>query len=151
MCLKSSLCFTFFQAISISFDEFYSLFLLKYQKIRILLINMATINERIIQLRKARNWSQDELAKAIGSSRIMIGKYERGENTPSLEVIMKLAKAFEVTTDYLLGETMQVAYDREIVRRLEDMATLPDEDKQRIFYFIDLIIRDFKTKNVWSK
>ena len=56
---------------------------------------MVSIGERITQLRKAKNLSQDELAKQIDSSRVMIGKYERGDNSPSLEVIVKLAKAFE--------------------------------------------------------
>ena len=62
---------------------------------------MLNIGERIIQLRKAKKWSQDELAKKINSSRIMIGKYERNDNAPSIEVLSKLAKAFKVSLDYL--------------------------------------------------
>ncbi|WP_205945919.1 helix-turn-helix domain-containing protein [Pedobacter hiemivivus] len=54
---------------------------------------MINIGERIIQLRKARNWSQDDLAKRVEASRVMIGKYERDDNSPSVEVIVKLAKA----------------------------------------------------------
>ena len=77
---------------------------------------MVNIGERIMQLRKAKNWSQDELAKKIEASRVMIGKYEREDNSPSIEVIVKLAKAFEVSVDFLLGEGLNATYDKEMVK-----------------------------------
>jgi len=112
---------------------------------------MVSIGERITQLRKAKNWSQDELAKEIDSSRVMIGKYERGDNLPSIEVIVKLAKAFGVSVDYLLGEGLNAAYDKEMVKRLDELESLPNDEKQRIFHYMDLIIRDYKTKATYSK
>jgi len=112
---------------------------------------MVSIGERITQLRKAKNWSQDELAKEIDSSRVMIGKYERGDNLPSIEVIIKLAKAFDVSVDFLLGEGLNAAYDKEMVKRLDELEHLPDDEKQRIFHYMDLIIRDYKTKKTYSK
>ena len=98
----------------------------------------------ITQLRKAKNWSQDELAKEIDTSRVMIGKYERGDNSPSIEVIVKRAKAFDVSVDYLLGEGLNATYDKETVKRLDELESLPDDEKQRIFHYMDLIIRDYK-------
>ena len=65
---------------------------------------MLDFEKKIITLRKAKKWSQDDLAKEINSSRIMIGKYERNENSPSVEVLIKLAKVFDVSIDYLIGE-----------------------------------------------
>ena len=53
---------------------------------------MLNIGERITQLRKQQNLSQDELAKKAGVSRTIIGNYERNTNTPSIEVLIKLAK-----------------------------------------------------------
>src|SRR3989338_1079359 len=103
---------------------------------------MITIGERIMQLRKAKNWSQDELAKEISSSRVMIGKYERSDNLPSIEVIVKLAKVFNVSVDFLLGEGLNDAYDKEMVKRLDEVEHLPTDEKQRIFQYMDLIIRD---------
>jgi transcriptional regulator with XRE-family HTH domain len=50
---------------------------------------MANIGKRITQLRKAKNWPQDELVKVIEASRVMIDKYERADNLPSIEVIDK--------------------------------------------------------------
>ncbi len=112
---------------------------------------MVSIGERIVQLRKAKNWSQDELAKEIEASRVMIGKYERGDNSPSIEVIVKLAKAFDVSVDFLLGEGLNAAYDKEMVKRLDELESLPDDEKKRIFDYMDLIIRDFKTKTAYNK
>jgi hypothetical protein len=37
-----------------------------------------------------------------------------------------------------------------MVKRLDDIEVLPNEEKQRIFHFMDLIIRDFKTKSAYA-
>ena len=44
----------------------------------------------IAQLRDQKGWSQSELANRAGVSHVMIGKYERGDATPSLEVAKKI-------------------------------------------------------------
>lgn len=111
---------------------------------------MSTIGERITNLRRAKNWSQDELAKLIDSSRVMIGKYERSDNLPSIEVIIKLARAFEVSIDFLVGEGVNANYNKEMLKRLDELEKLPDEEKNIIYYFMDLIIRDYKTKSTYA-
>ena len=80
----------------------------------------------------------------------MIGKYERADNSPSIEVIVKLAKAFDVPVDFLLGEGQNANYDKEMVKRLDQVESLPNQDKQRIFDYMDLVIRDYKTKAAYS-
>ena len=111
---------------------------------------MSNIGKQIIQLRKAKKWSQEDLAKQIKASRIMIGNYERGDNTPSMEVIIKIARAFDVSIDYLLGEGENASFDKDTIRRLEEMEKLPSEARQRIFHYVDLIIRDYKTQQAYS-
>ncbi len=91
---------------------------------------MIDIGEQITGLRKAKNWSQEELAAKIGASRVMIGKYERGGNLPSVEIIVKLAKAFEVSVDFLFGEGPNASHDKEMIRRLDELENLPDEEKK---------------------
>lgn len=76
---------------------------------------MINIGERMLTLRKAKNWSQDELAKKIDSSRVMIGKYERDHNLPSIEVVVKLAKAFDVSVDFILEEGQNATYHKDMV------------------------------------
>ncbi|MCP3658870.1 MAG: helix-turn-helix transcriptional regulator [Bacteroidetes bacterium] len=111
---------------------------------------MHNIGEKIIQIRKANKWSQEDLAKKINTSRIMIGNYERNDNTPSIDVIIKLCRIFDVSVDYLLGEGRNANFDKNTIRRLEEMEKLPDSEKQKIFHYIDLIIRDYKAKKAYS-
>jgi transcriptional regulator with XRE-family HTH domain len=111
---------------------------------------MINIGERITQLRKAKSWSQEELAGRIEASRIMVGKYERGDNLPSIEVIVKLARVFEVSCDFLLGEGQNAAYDKDTVRRLDELQKLPPEEQQKVFEYMDLIIRDYNAKRAYK-
>lgn len=112
---------------------------------------MIAIGERIIQLRTAKNWSQDDLAREIGASRVMIGKYERADSSPSIEVIIKLAEVFDVSIDYLLGSGLTARYDTDILLRLDELQSMPADERQRIFDYMDLVIRDYKAKKAYSK
>lgn len=80
----------------------------------------------------------------------MIGNYERGDNLPSIEVIVKLAKAFEVSVDYLLGEGMNATYDKEMIKRLDEVENLSTEEKNASTIYVDLIIRDYKAKSAYN-
>lgn len=55
------------------------------------------IGQRLIALRMKANKTQDEVAKAIGSSLSAIGMYERGERIPRDEVKLAIAKYFDTT------------------------------------------------------
>lgn len=112
---------------------------------------MIAIGERIIQLRKAKNWSQDDLAKEINASRVMVGKYERADSSPSIDVIVKLAEAFDVSVDYLLGVGLHARYSKDVLERVDDIENLPEDERQRIFDYIDLVTRDYKAKEAYRK
>ena len=62
--------------------------------------------EKLIQLRKKSGWSQEELAEQMGVSRQSISKWEGAQSIPDLEKIIRLAKLFSVSTDYLLLDEM---------------------------------------------
>ena len=111
---------------------------------------MLNIGSKIVELRKAKNWSQEDLAKEIGSSRVMIGKYERNDNAPSIEVLLKMARAFDVTVDYIIGEGQLSNYDKDVLKRIEDIEQLDDETRSKLFFLIDNIIQNFKTKKAFS-
>ncbi|MDE5423329.1 helix-turn-helix domain-containing protein [Ancylomarina sp. DW003] len=111
---------------------------------------MLHIGNKITELRKQKGWSQNDLAKAIEASRDIIGKYERGENAPSLEMAQKLAEAFGVTVDFLLGKGAFAKYDKEAVKRLEDIENLDPDTKKTIFRIIDTFLRDAKARQAYS-
>ena len=112
---------------------------------------MLNIGDHIAQLRKQLNLSQEELAKKIGVSRTIIGNYERNANTPSIEVLIKLSKAFNVSVDYLIGEGELSSLDKDLLKRIEDVEKLDDDTKQHRFFLMDNVIQNFKTKKAFAK
>jgi transcriptional regulator with XRE-family HTH domain len=65
-----------------------------------------TINERICDLRMSKKLSQKELSEIIGVAPSQISRIENGEiQKISGDVLVKLAKLFGVSTDYILGLT----------------------------------------------
>ena len=85
-----------------------------------------TIGSRITRLREQYGMSQSDLAKRMNVSRAGVQSWECGENCPSTDNLISLAKIFHVSTDYLLDisatETVSLDnYDngeQEIVFRL---------------------------------
>lgn len=63
------------------------------------------VSERIKELRIEKKLSQKALADQIGASQKAIDFWEKNINEPKASFIIKLAKYFNVTTDYLLGLT----------------------------------------------
>lgn len=60
------------------------------------------LGERIKTARWAMNLSQRDLASQAGVSAMSISKYERGINTPSSDILLKIAQAVEKNVDYFL-------------------------------------------------
>lgn len=110
-----------------------------------------TFGERIIMLRKQLKMSQDDLAKKIGTSAPIIGRYERNEIKPSIEVAAKIAEELGVTVDYLLGNSDKMVMDKKLIKRIEDIEALPTEEKDKVYYFIDMALSHHKAKKAFAK
>ena len=106
-----------------------------------------TFGEHITTLRKTAGLSQSELGKKVGTSGDIIGKYERGEVKPSIEVAAKIADVLEVSLDFLLGKST-VHMNKANVKRLQDIEALAEEDKKHIFYTLDNLIKAAKFKTI---
>jgi transcriptional regulator with XRE-family HTH domain len=112
---------------------------------------MASKTSKIISdLRKQKDWSQTELANVSGVSREMIGKYERGDAVPSIDAAKKIADAFEVSMDYLVGEGVNVSFDKKNLKRLQDIEKLDDATKDKLYFVIDNIVQNFKAKKAYA-
>ena len=61
------------------------------------------ISERLFNLRKNKNLSQEELANILGVSRQTISKWETGESTPDFDKIIPLCEFYGITSDELLS------------------------------------------------
>jgi DNA-binding XRE family transcriptional regulator len=67
----------------------------------------AVFARNVQKARRARHWSQAELAAKSGVSRSAVGTVETQANGPSLEVAVKLARALEATVSALAGEVAE--------------------------------------------
>ena len=81
-----------------------------------------------------------------GVSREMVGKYEREEAVPSLEAAKKIADAFAVSLDYLVGEGQNATFDKKTVQRIQEIQNLDTDTQGILFNLIDTYIRDAKTR-----
>ena len=91
------------------------------------------LGSRIQELRGALGWSQVELAKHLGVAKQTVSNWENENIQPSIEMLVRLAKLFHVTTDYMLG--------LENVPRL-NVDGLPNS----VIAHISLLIEDYRTK-----
>jgi len=99
------------------------------------------IAEKIVALRKKKNWSQKELADKLSVHVQTIGRWERGKALPSLEELADLAKAFSLPADYLIFDKLSVENggsfeDRDLFRLLKDLSTLDEEHREMVKKFL---------------
>lgn len=72
---------------------------------------MASLPERIKELRKAANLTQQELGALFGVAKNTVSQYESGRSTPNDEIKIAMANYFNVSMDYLMGKTDQSGFD----------------------------------------
>ncbi len=61
------------------------------------------LKDRIFELRTAAGYTQVALAKILGVSKQAVSNWENDNIQPSIDMLVRLADTFNVTTDYLLG------------------------------------------------
>ena len=108
-----------------------------------------SFGKRLTEVRKNKSLSQEDLAKHLGTKSPVIGRYERDEMKPSIDTANKLAEFLEVSLDYLTGNT-DVLLDTNTLNRILEVQQLPDDVKEKLFYFIDMTVRDYKDKKAYS-
>ena len=90
------------------------------------------LGEKLKALRTAKKMSQKELAERTGIAKSVISFYESGDRFPSYDVLIKIARIFNVTTDYLLD------VERE---RTVNVSGLSEEDIAAVTTVIDALKR----------
>lgn len=108
------------------------------------------IGSIVTRLRKAKKLSREDLGSIVGTSGAVIGRYERNEITPSVEIANKIAKALDVSLDYLVGNNSIIVTDKKILERVEAIANMPDDEQLQIFNVVDALLRDYKAKKAYA-
>jgi transcriptional regulator with XRE-family HTH domain len=92
--------------------------------------------ERLIAARDARRLTQTELAQKAGLQPAAIGHFERNRRKPSFANVRALAKALNVSSDYLLGRSSEMEGATTAFRGEEQLS---DADREHIQMMIDLM------------
>lgn len=105
------------------------------------------LGSRIAELRKIKKWSQSQLAKTIEVSREIVGRYERNDAIPSIEVAKRIANTLDVSLDYLVGNAEQ-KMDKTTRNKIQEINKLNADDKKMVFTFLDAFITKTKLQSV---
>lgn len=72
---------------------------------------MVDFGNRLKTLRLKANMTQEQLAKKLGLTKSVISAYETDLRMPSYDVLVRIARTFSVTTDFLLGMEQKFEID----------------------------------------
>ena len=113
---------------------------------------MSSFGSRLRECRKRKKLSQNELSNILNTNHSVIGKYERDDVKPSIDVVKRLAEVLNTTVAYLIGEaeTDELFKDPAMLKRLKEINSLPDKEKECMLYNIDAVLRDFKTRQAYK-
>jgi transcriptional regulator with XRE-family HTH domain len=103
-----------------------------------------SFGQRLVLLRKARGFTQVQLARAANTTQRAISYYETEAGFPPAPAVVQLARALRITTDELLGvRTPKIdhldddAESRRLWRRFRQIASLPDRDQRAVIRLIN--------------
>jgi transcriptional regulator with XRE-family HTH domain len=105
---------------------------------------------RLVELRKAANLSQIELAELVGESQTNIAYWERSDKPPRSDVLTKLAEVLGVEVADLLG--IEAKKPRRAgpvgkVRQLFDaVSALPRREQNMVVQMVSAIVNDYKSR-----
>lgn len=108
-----------------------------------------TFGKRLGEVRKDKKLSQDDLAKKMDLQGAVIGRYERDEVKPSIEVAARIAQVLGVSLDYLVGNT-DMLLDADVIKKIQEIQNLPEKDREHLFYVVDNILQNVKAKKAFA-
>jgi transcriptional regulator with XRE-family HTH domain len=111
-----------------------------------------SLGEKLKALRREKGWSQDELAHHAKIDGRQVSRYENGRVTPSIEVVIKMAKAYNVSLDYLLLDDaprrpLELPVSR-LAERVLSLGALTEEDERALLHILDSLEAKTKLKEL---
>jgi len=100
-------------------------------------VPVMNFSQRLISLRRECRLTQQGLANATNIQVQQIKRYESGTSQPSAEALKKIAKAFAVTTDWLLFEE-----NEELRLQFEALSAMPPEEKALAKAMLEAIMKN---------
>ncbi len=106
---------------------------------------MSVFSERLTTLIKSKGLSQKDFSKIANITESAMSYYVKGTRTPSGEVLARIAKALDTTTDYLLGSTDNVETSetqKELKYLQRNLGKLDDEQLKKAQGMLKLMFND---------
>lgn len=104
-----------------------------------------SLGQRLARFRKARGFTQVELAERMGITQALVTDYERDKLRPYAEMVVRFALALALSADEVLGirpsaVAAEARVPRRLLRRLEALAQLPRRDQEALLRTIDAFL-----------
>ncbi|EPY6430862.1 helix-turn-helix domain-containing protein [Clostridium sporogenes] len=118
---------------------------------------MKSIGERIKELREQNGLNQMELAKILNVHKGSVSNWENNKRTPDADMLIKIAKYFDCSIDFLLGNTdIKNSLDsfnnagnlKNILELLSDNTNLTEKDLNNLENFSTIIDHKLKEANL---
>ena len=107
-------------------------------------MDLSSIGAKIKQYRKAAKLSQSQLAEMIGISTKYVSVLERSAKPPSLETLINIANALNISTDLLLCDTLNVQFDIKQTLLGERFNGLTKKEQAKVLAVVDVLIDQIK-------
>ena len=108
-----------------------------------------TIGEKIRQLRRGRDMTQEELASALGVAYQTVSKWETGATSPDLGLIVPIARLFEVTTDELFDYSENADKARLEELEAQYQVTFHTGDLKERMAISEQAVKEFPSDMMW--
>jgi transcriptional regulator with XRE-family HTH domain len=113
-------------------------------------VMLVSLGQKLKQLRSEKGWSQDEFAFHAQIDGRQVSRYENDKVVPSVEVIVKIAKAFNVCIDFLLidnapKKSLEAPHSK-LAERILAIDDLSEEDERSLLHLVDAIVAKNKLK-----
>lgn len=109
---------------------------------------LMNIRDRLIDLRRERNLTQQEMADAIGVHVNQIRRYEAGATQPSLDALKKIALSMNVTIDSLVFAEGERDPSDDLRLHFEAVSRMPEDEKRIVKALLEGMIVKYQTKQL---
>ena len=107
-------------------------------------MRLDTIGQNIRKYRLAKKMRQEDLAEKADLTAYYIGMIERGEKVPSLETLIAILNALQISADMVLNDVVDVGYTVKDSLFGEKLEKLSSDDRKKIYDIVDVFIRHTK-------
>ena len=107
-------------------------------------------SSRLIQFRKAQNFTQQSLADAAQLHVNQVKRYEAGTAQPTLEALVRLAKVLHVSLDALVFDETERGPSDDLALQFEAVSMMPEEERRIIKALLDGMIMKYQTRKMVS-